>query len=85
VIRIDQLGLFFARADLRGGAQRLMSCVAQSTCTARDRHGDLLANPLAKRVKLLVPDGLGMWRAARSLNTGHVARPSNWPTGPLAP
>jgi len=57
VIRIDQLWLCTAPMDMRAGAERLMSCVVQTTGAARAHHGYLFANARATRIKLLVHDG----------------------------
>jgi transposase len=75
VIRIDQLWLRTAPMDMRAGAERLISCVVQTTGVAHARHGDLFANAHATRIELLVHDGFGVWRAARRLNAGHFAWP----------
>ena len=61
--------------DMRAGAERLMSCVVQTTGGARAHHGYLFANARATRIKLLVHDGFGVWCAARRLNAGHFAWP----------
>src|SRR5439155_19903685 len=71
VIRIDQLWLCTAPMDMRAGAERLMSCVVQTTGAACAHHGYLFANARATRIKLLVHDGFGVWCAARRLNAGH--------------
>jgi len=39
VIRIDQLWQCTAPMDMRAGAERLMSCVVQTTGAARAHHG----------------------------------------------
>jgi hypothetical protein len=49
VIRIDQLWLCTAPMDMRAGAERLMSCVVQTTGAARAHHGYLFANVRANR------------------------------------
>src|SRR5471030_2613266 len=59
--------------DMRAGAERLMSCVVQTTGAARAHHGYLFANARATRIKLLVHDGFGVWCAARRLNAGRFA------------
>src|SRR5438093_6223732 len=63
--------------DMRAGAERLMSCVVQTTGAARAHHGYLFANARASRIKLLVHDGFGVWCAARRLNKGSF----EWPRG----
>ena len=39
MIRIEQLWLCTAPMDMRAGAERLMSCVVQTTGAARAHHG----------------------------------------------
>lgn len=70
MIRIDALWLCTAPMDMRAGAERLLSCVVQTTGAARAHHGYLFANARATRIKLLVHDGFGVWCAARRLNIG---------------
>jgi len=61
--------------DMRAGAERLMSCVVQTTRSAHAHHGHLFTDARATRIKLLVHDGFGVWCAARRLNAGHFAWP----------
>jgi transposase len=75
VIRIDKLWLCTAPMDMRAGAERLLSCVVQTTGAAHAHHGYLFANARATRIKLLVHDGFGVWCAARRLNAGRFAWP----------
>ena len=84
VIRTDQLWLCTAPMDMRAGAERLMSCVFQTTGAARAHHGYLFANARATRIKLLVHDGFGVWCAARRLNAGHFAWPREAVSAPLS-
>ena len=84
MIRIDQLWLCTAPMDMRAGAERLMSCVVQTTGAARAHHGYLFANARATRIKLLVHDGFGVWCAARRLNAGHFAWPREATATPLS-
>ena len=72
MIRIDQLWLCTAPMDMRAGAERLLSCVVQTTGAAHAHHGYLFANARATRIKLLVHDGFGVWCAARRLNAGSL-------------
>ena len=64
MIRIDALWLCTAPMDMRAGAERLLSCVVQTTGAAQAHHGYLFANVRATRIKLLVHDGFGVWCAA---------------------
>ena len=47
--------------DMRAGAERLMSCVVQTTGAAHAHHGYLFGNARATRIKLLVHDGHFAW------------------------
>ena len=71
MIRIDALWLCAQPQDMRGGAERRLAVVVNTLGQARAHHGYLFANARATRVKLLVPDGLGIWCAARRLHAGH--------------
>lgn len=84
MIRIDQLWLCTAPMDMRAGAERLMSCVVQTTGAARAHHGYIFANARATRIKLLVHGGFGVWCAARRLNAGHFAWPREAAASPLS-
>jgi transposase len=84
VIRIDRLWLCTAPMDMRAGAERLMSCVVQTTGAAHAHHGYLFANARATRIKLLVHDGFGVWCAARRLNAGHFVWPREAAATPLS-
>jgi len=75
VIRIDALWLCTQPLDMRAGAERLMAHVVHALGSARAHHGYLFANARATRIKLLVHDGFGVWRAARRLNTGRFVWP----------
>lgn len=70
MIRIDALWLCSQPQDMRAGAERLLAVVVNTLGQARAHHGYLFANARATRVKLLVPDGFGIWCAARRLHAG---------------
>jgi hypothetical protein len=55
VIRIDQLWLCTAPMDMRAGAERLLSCVVQTTGAAHAHHGYLFANVRAKQPTFSIP------------------------------
>ena len=61
---------------MRAGAERLMSCVVQTTGAAHANHGYLFANARATRIKVLVHDGFGVWCASRRLNAGSFEWPN---------
>ncbi len=71
MIRIDALWLCVQPLDMRAGAERLLARVVQVFGSAHAHHGYLFANARATRIKLLVPDGFGVWCAVRRLNAGH--------------
>jgi transposase len=75
VIRIDRLWRCTVPVDMRAGADRLLSAVVATVGAAHARHGYLFAKARATRVKLLVHDGLGVWRASRRLSAGRF----EWP------
>ena len=81
MIRIDRLWLCTAPMDMRAGAERLLSCVVQTTGAAHAHHGYLFANARATRIKLLVHDGFGVWCAARRLNEGRFVWPRELSAG----
>lgn len=73
MIRIDALWLCAQPQDMRAGAERLLAVVVNTLGQARAHHGYLFANARATHVKLLVPDGFGIWCAARRLHAGRFA------------
>ena len=56
MIRIDQLWLCTAPMDMRAGAERLMSCIVQTTGAARAHHGYLFANCHASDAPRMMKD-----------------------------
>jgi transposase len=75
VIRIDSLWIAVEPMDMRAGTERLLASVVQVFGSAQAYHGYLFANARATRIKLLVHDGFGVWRAARRLNAGRFVWP----------
>jgi len=69
-MRIDALWLCAQPQDMRAGADRLLTLVVNTLGQARAHHGYLFANTRGTRVKLLVPDGFGVWCAVRRLHVG---------------
>jgi hypothetical protein len=67
-MRIDALWLRAQPQDTRAGADRLLT-LGQ----AQAHHGYVFANAPATWVKLLVPDGFGVWCAVRRLHAGRFA------------
>ena len=77
MIRIDSLWLAVEPVDMRAGAERLLAPAVQVFGCAQAHHGYLFANSRTTRIRLLVHDGLGVWCAARRLNSGRFV----WPRG----
>ena len=58
--------------DMRAGADRLIARVVEVFSAAQAHHGYLFANARRTRMKLVVHDGFGVWRATRRLNQGRL-------------
>ena len=56
--------------DIRAGADTALARVVQVFGAAHPHTAYLFANARANRMKVLVHDGVGVWLAARRLNTG---------------
>ncbi len=85
MIRIDAVWLAVDPLDMRSGTESALARVVNVFGAARPHHAYLFAN----RLKVLVHDGIGVWLAARRLNSGKFVWPgpaaaSSWPleTGP---
>jgi transposase len=70
VIRIDAVWMATEPLDMRAGADTALARVVQVFGAAHPHHAYLFANQRANRMKVLVHDGVGVWLAARRLNTG---------------
>ena len=70
MIRIDALWLATAPLDMRAGPDKALGRVVEVFGAARLHHAYLFANQRGTRMKVLVHDGVGVWLAARRLNTG---------------
>jgi len=81
VTRIDAMWLAVEPADMRAGAERLLTRVVQVFGSAQAHHGYLFANARGTRMKLVVHDGFGVWCATRRLNQGRFI----WPRDGAAP
>ena len=82
MIRIDAIWLSVEPLDMRCGTDTALARVVQVFGAARPHHAYLFANKRANRMKVLVHDGIGVWLAARRLNSGKFAWPRNM-TGKL--
>lgn len=75
MIRIDALWLSTEPLDMRAGTETALARVVAVFGAARPHHAYLFANRRANRMKVLVHDGIGVWLAARRLNSGKFAWP----------
>ena len=63
--------------DLRAGTEAALTKVVSVFGAARPHHAYLFTNRRANRMKVLVHDGIGVWLAARRLNSGKFAWPKD--------
>ena len=70
MIRVDALWLATEPLDMRAGTETALASVVSVFGAARPHHAYLFANRRANRMKVLVHDGIGVWLAARRLNSG---------------
>ena len=77
MIRVDAVWLAVEPLDLRAGMESALTRVVNVFGAARPHHAYLFANRRANRMKVLVHDGIGVWLAARRLNTGKFVWPKD--------
>jgi len=77
VIRVDAVWLAVEPLDLRAGTESALTRVVNVFGAARPHHAYLFANRRANRMKVLVHDGIGVWLAARRLNSGKFVWPKD--------
>lgn len=75
VIRVEAVWLATEPLDMRSGSESALARVVHVFGSARPHHAYLFANRRANRMKVLVHDGIGVWLAARRLNSGKFAWP----------
>ena len=75
MIRIDAVWLGVEPPDMRSGTEAALARVVNVFGAARPHHAYLFANRRANRMKVLVHDGIGVWLAARRLNSGKFVWP----------
>ena len=75
MIRVDNLWLAVEPLDMRSGTEAALARVVKVFGAARPHHAYLFANRRANRMKVLVHDGIGVWLAARRLNSGRFVWP----------
>lgn len=83
MIRIDAVWLSVEPMDMRAGTEAALGRVVKVFGEAHPHHAYLFANRRANRMKVLVHDGIGVWLAARRLNTGKFVWPRDT-TGTLS-
>ena len=77
MIRVDAVWLSSEPFDMRSGTESALTRVVNVFGAARPHHAYLFANRRANRMKVLVHDGIGVWLAARRLNSGKFVWPKN--------
>ncbi len=80
MIRVDAVWLAVEPLDMRAGSESALAKVVNVFGAARPHHAYLFANRRANRMKVLVHDGIGVWLAARRLNTGRFVWPKDGST-----
>jgi transposase len=79
MMRIDAVWLALGASDLRQGMDSLLAHVVHGCAAgAQKHHAYVFANRSAKRLKVLVYDGAGLWLCTRRLQTGRFI----WPREP---
>jgi transposase len=76
LIRVDAVWMAVQPLDMRLGTEAALARVVSVFGAAHPHHAYLFANRRANRMKVLVHDGIGVWLAARRLNSGKFV----WPT-----
>lgn len=77
MIRVDTVWMAVEPLDMRAGTEAALARVVTVFGEARPHHAYLFANRRANRMKVLVHDGIGVWLAARRLNSGKFVWPKD--------
>ena len=77
MIRVDAVWMAVEPLDMRAGTEAALAKVVAVFGAARPHHAYLFANRRANRMKVLVHDGIGVWLAARRLNSGKFVWPGH--------
>lgn len=77
LIRVEAVWLAIEPMDMRAGTETALARVVAVFGAARPHHAYLFANKRGTRLKVLVHDGIGVWLAARRLNSARFV----WPSG----
>ena len=75
MIRVDAVWLAVQPLDMRAGTESALARVVNVFGAAHPHHAYLFANRRSNRMKVLVHDGIGVWLAARRLNSGKFVWP----------
>ena len=75
MIRVDAVWLAIDPLDMRSGTEAALAWVVRVFGAAHPHHAYLFANRRTNRMKVLVHDGIGVWLAARRLNSGKFVWP----------
>jgi transposase len=75
MIKVEAVWMAVEPLDMRAGTEAALARVVAVFGAARPHHAYLFANRRANRMKVLVHDGLGVWLAARRLNSGKFVWP----------
>ncbi|HLL17551.1 MAG TPA: IS66 family insertion sequence element accessory protein TnpB [Rubrivivax sp.] len=77
MIHVEAVWLAAEPLDMRAGTEAALARVVTVFGAARPHHAYLFANRRANRMKVLVHDGIGVWLAARRLNSGNFVWPKD--------
>ncbi len=77
MISVDTVWLAVEPLDMRAATEAALARVVTVFGEARPHHAYLFANRRANRMKVLVHDGIGVWLAARRLNSGKFVWPKD--------
>jgi len=77
LIHVEAVWLAVDPLDMRAGTEAALARVVTVFGAARPHHAYLFANRRANRMKVLVHDGIGVWLAARRLNSGKFVWPKD--------
>ena len=77
MIKVEAVWLAVEPLDMRAGTEAALARVVNVFGAARPHHAYLFANRRANRMKVLVHDGIGVWLAARRLNSGKFVWPKD--------
>ena len=75
MIKVEAVWLAIEPLDMRAGTEAALVRVVNVFGAAKPHHAYLFTNRRANRMKVLVHDGIGVWLAARRLNSGRFAWP----------